>query len=198
VRFAKKAESIGCDYISIDGCECAGHPGEDDVTSLVLIPVTVDAVKIPVIASGGFADARGLVAALALGAEAMNLGTRFVATQEAPAHINVKNWLVEATETDTMFVMRSLRNTERVLRNDVAEKVVELEKGGAGIAELAPLVTGRNGLRMLKDGEIDVGLMPAGQSVGLVHDIPTVGELFATIMEEARQITDERLKGMRG
>jgi nitronate monooxygenase len=198
VRFAKKAESIGCDYISIDGCECAGHPGEDDVTSLVLIPVTVDAVKIPVIASGGFADARGLVAALALGAEAMNLGTRFVATQEAPAHINVKNWLVEATETDTMFVMRSLRNTERVLRNDVAEKVVELEKGGAGIAELAPLVTGRNGLRMLKDGEIDVGLMPAGQSVGLVHDIPTVGELFATIMEEARQITDDRLKGMRG
>lgn len=198
VRFAKKAESIGCDYISIDGCECAGHPGEDDVTSLVLIPVTVDAVKIPVIASGGFADARGLVAALALGAEAMNLGTRFVATQEAPAHINVKNWLVEATETDTMFVMRSLRNTERVLRNDVAEKVVELEKGGAGIAELAPLVTGRNGLRMLKDGEIDVGLMPAGQSVGLVHDIPTVRELFDTIMEEARQIVDGRIKGMRG
>ncbi len=197
VRFAKKAESIGCDYISIDGCECAGHPGEDDVTSLVLIPVTVDAVKIPVIASGGFADARGLVAALALGAEAMNLGTRFVATQEAPAHVNVKNWLVEATETDTMFVMRSLRNTERVLRNEVAEKVVELEKGGAGIAELAPLITGKNGLRMLKDGEIDVGLMPAGQSVGLVHDIPTVQELIDTIMEEARQITDDRLTGMR-
>jgi len=197
VRFAKKAESIGCDYISIDGCECAGHPGEDDVTSLVLIPVTVDAVKIPVIASGGFADARGLVAALALGAEAMNLGTRFVATQEAPAHVNVKNWLVEATETDTMFVMRSLRNTERVLRNEVAEKVVELEKGGAGIAELAPLVTGKNGLRMLKDGEIEVGLMPAGQSVGLVHDIPTVRELIDTIIEEAREITDDRLTGMR-
>ncbi len=197
VRFAKKAESIGCDFISIDGCECAGHPGEDDVTSLVLIPVTVDAVTIPVIASGGFADARGLVAALALGAEAMNLGTRFVATREAPAHINVKNWLVEATETDTMFVMRSLRNTERVLRNDVAEKVVELEKGGAGIAELAPLVTGKNGLRMLKDGEIDVGLMPAGQSVGLVHDIPTVQELIDTIIEEARRITDDRLTGMR-
>ena len=145
VRFAKKAESIGCDYVSIDGCECAGHPGEDDVTSLVLIPVTVDAVTIPVIASGGFADARGLVAALALGAEAMNLGTRFVATEEAPAHINVKNWLVEATETDTMFVMRSLRNTERVLRNEVAEKVVELEEGGAGIAELAPWSPARTG-----------------------------------------------------
>jgi nitronate monooxygenase len=197
VRFAKKAESIGCDFVSIDGCECAGHPGEDDVTSLVLIPVTVDAVTIPVIASGGFADARGLVAALALGAEAMNLGTRFVATQEAPAHINVKNWLVEATETDTMFVMRSLRNTERVLRNEVAEKVVELEAGGAGIAELAPLVTGKNGLRMLKDGEIEVGLMPAGQSVGLVHDIPTVRELMDTIMGEAKQITDDRLGGMR-
>jgi nitronate monooxygenase len=197
VRFARKAESIGCDYVSIDGCECAGHPGEDDVTSLVLIPVTVDAVKIPVIASGGFADARGLVAALALGAEAMNLGTRFVATQEAPAHINVKNWLVEASETDTMFVMRSLRNTERVLRNEVAEKVVELESRGAGIAELAPLVTGKNGLRMLKDGEISVGLMPAGQSVGLVHDIPTVRELMDTIMKEARQIVDGRLDGMR-
>jgi NADH:quinone reductase (non-electrogenic) len=197
VRFAKKAEAIGCDYVSIDGCECAGHPGEDDVTSLVLIPVTVDAVSIPVIASGGFADARGLVAALALGAEAMNLGTRFVATQEAPAHINVKNWLVEARETDTMFVMRSLRNTERVLRNEVAEKVVELENQGAGIAELAPLVTGKNGLRMLKDGEIDAGLMPAGQSVGLVHDILTVSELIDTIMEQARQITDGRLGGMR-
>ena len=197
VRFAKKAESIGCDYVSIDGCECAGHPGEDDVTSLVLIPVTVDAVKIPVIASGGFADARGLVAALALGAEAMNMGTRFVATREAPAHINVKNWLVEASETDTMFVMRSLRNTERVLRNEVAEKVVELESHGAGITELAPLVTGKNGLRMLKDGEIDVGLMPAGQSVGLVHDIPSVRELINTIMEEARLIVDRRLDGMR-
>jgi NAD(P)H-dependent flavin oxidoreductase YrpB (nitropropane dioxygenase family) len=197
VRFAKKAESIGCDYVSIDGCECAGHPGEDDVTSLVLIPVTVDAVKIPVIASGGFADARGLVAALALGADAMNMGTRFVATREAPAHINVKNWLVEASETDTMFVMRSLRNTERVLRNEVAEKVVELESHGAGITELAPLVTGKNGLRMLKDGEIDVGLMPAGQSVGLVHDIPSVRELMNTIMEEARLIVDRRLDGMR-
>jgi nitronate monooxygenase len=197
VRFARKAEAIGCDYVSIDGCECAGHPGEDDVTSLVLIPVTVDAVSIPVIASGGFADARGLVAALALGAEAMNLGTRFVATEEAPAHVNVKNWLVEATETDTMFVMRSLRNTERVLRNEVAEKVVELENQGAGITELAPLVTGKNGLRMLKDGEIDVGLMPAGQSVGLVRDIPTVADLMNTIMGEARRIADDRLGGMR-
>ena len=196
VRFAKKAESIGCDYVSIDGCECAGHPGEEDITSLVLIPLTVDSINIPVIASGGFADARGLVAALALGAEAMNMGTRFVATKEAPAHDKVKQWYVDASETDTIYVMRSLRNTERVLRNEIAEKVVELEARGAGIAELAPLVTGKNGLRLLKDGEIDVGLMPAGQSVGLVHDVPTVRELIDTIIAEAQQIVGTRLAGM--
>ena len=196
VRFARKAEAIGCDYVSIDGCECAGHPGEEDITSLVLIPVTVDAVSIPVIASGGFADARGLVAALALGAEAMNMGTRFVATQEAPAHENVKNWLVEASETDTMYVMRSLRNTERVLRNEIAERVVEMEKRGAGIDELAPLVTGKNGLRVLEDGETNVGLMTAGQSVGLVRDVPTVRELIDTIIEEAGEIVGSRLSGM--
>ncbi|MFV2071153.1 MAG: NAD(P)H-dependent flavin oxidoreductase [Thermoanaerobaculales bacterium] len=196
VRFARKAEAIGCDFVSIDGCECAGHPGEEDVTSLVLIPVTVDAVSIPVIASGGFADARGLVAALALGAEAVNMGTRFVATKEAPAHDNVKQWLVSATETDTMYVMRSLRNTERVLRNEVAEKVVALEESGATITELAPLVAGKNGLRVLKDGEIDVGLMAAGQSVGLVRDVPTVHDLIDSIIDEARQIVDSRLSGM--
>jgi len=196
VRFAKKAEAIGCDFVSIDGCECAGHPGEEDITSLVLIPVTVDAVKIPVIASGGFADARGLVAALALGADAVNMGTRFVATREAPAHEKVKEWFVTASEVDTMYVMRSLRNTERVLRNPVAEKVVEMEGRGATIQELAPLITGKNGLRVLKDGETDVGLMAAGQSVGLVRDIPTVRDLIESIIDEARQITGKRLMGM--
>jgi len=196
VRFAKKAEAIGCDYVSIDGCECAGHPGEEDITSLVLIPATVDAINIPVIASGGFADARGLVAALALGAEAMNMGTRFVATQEAPAHEKVKQWYVDASETDTMYVMRSLRNTERVLRNEIAEKVVALEGQGAGIAELAPLVSGKNGLRVLKDGDTDVGLMTAGQSVGLVRDVPPVRELIDTIISQARQIAGTRLAGM--
>jgi NAD(P)H-dependent flavin oxidoreductase YrpB (nitropropane dioxygenase family) len=196
VRFARKAESIGCDYVSIDGCECAGHPGEEDITSLILIPRTVDAVNIPVIASGGFADARGLIAALALGAEAMNMGTRFVATREAPAHEKVKQWYVDASETDTMYVMRSLRNTERVLRNEIAEKVVELESQGAGIAELAPLVSGKNGLRVLKDGDIDVGLMTAGQSVGLVNDVPTVKELIDTIINEAREIVGTRLAKM--
>ena len=196
VRFAKKAESIGCDYVSIDGCECAGHPGEEDITSLILIPRTVDAVKLPVIASGGFADARGLVAALALGADAMNMGTRFLATQEAPAHDNVKQWYVDATETDTMYVMRSLRNTERVLRNPIAEKVVELESQGAGIAELAPLVSGKKGLQVLEEGELDVGMMTAGLSVGLVHDIPTVQELMDRIMDEAQEIVGARLAEM--
>jgi nitronate monooxygenase len=198
VRFARKAQSIGCDMVSIDGFECAGHPGEDDVTSLVLIPLTVDAVDIPVIASGGFADARGLVAALSLGAEAVNMGTRFVATTESPVHPNIKEWLASASERDTMFVMRSLRNTERVLRNAAAEKVAELEQQGAGIAELAPLISGKNGLRMVTEGDTQCGLMSAGQCVGLVRDAPSAGELVDRIMREARAIVDERLGGMRG
>jgi nitronate monooxygenase len=197
VRFALKAQSIGCDMVSIDGCECAGHPGEDDITSLILIPVTRDAIDIPVIASGGFADARGLVAALALGADAMNMGTRFVVTEESPVHENIKQWHVNAKETDTMFVMRSLRNTERVLRNPAAEKVLEMEKAGAGIAELAPLVSGQNGLKMAIEGDLDCGLWSAGQCVGLIRDVPTVGELIDTIMSEAKEIVDGRIAGMR-
>jgi len=198
VRFARKAQSIGCDMVSIDGFECAGHPGEDDVTSLVLIPLTVDEVDIPVIASGGFADARGLVAALSLGAEAVNMGTRFVATTESPVHPNIKEWLASASERDTMFVMRSLRNTERVLRNAAAEKVAGLEQQGAGIAELAPLISGKNGLRMVTEGDTQCGLMSAGQCVGLVRDAPSAGELVDRIMRESRVIVDERLGGMRG
>jgi NAD(P)H-dependent flavin oxidoreductase YrpB (nitropropane dioxygenase family) len=197
VRFARKAQSIGCDMVSIDGFECAGHPGEDDVTSLILIPLTVDAIDIPVIASGGFADGRGLVAALALGAGAMNMGTRFVATLESPVHPNIKQWLVNTGELDTMFVMRSLRNTERVVRNPTAEKVAELEQRGATIAELAPLVSGKNGLRMVTEGDTECGLMSAGQCVGLIHDVPTIAELIDRIMREARSILDDRLGGMR-
>ncbi len=196
VRFALKAQTIGCDMVSIDGCECAGHPGEDDITSLILIPLTADAVDIPIIASGGFADARGLVAALALGADAMNMGTRFVATQESPVHPGIKEWLVNATELDTMYVMRSLRNTERVLRNSTAEKVLQLEQEGAGIAELAPLVSGKNGLKMVTEGDTECGLMSAGLCVGLVHDIPTIEELMDRIMSEARDIAEGRLAGM--
>jgi len=196
VRFAKKAESLGCDFVSIDGCECAGHPGEEDVTSMVLIPLAVDAVSIPVIASGGFADARGLVAALALGAEAVNMGTRFMATVEAPVHPNVKEWLLRATERDTMYVMRSLRNTERVLRNAVAEKVAEMEAKGAPLEELAPMLSGRKGLRLLKEGDLDCGLFTAGQCVGLVRDLPTVQELVDTMVAGARDIADKRLPSM--
>jgi nitronate monooxygenase len=197
VRFALKAQSIGCDIVSIDGCECAGHPGEEDITSLVLLPATVDAVDIPIIASGGFADARGLVAALALGAGAMNMGTRFVATQEAPVHQNIKDWLVRARETDTMYVLRSLRNTERVLRNETSEKVAEMEARGTTIQELAPLISGKNGLKMVEEGDTECALMAAGQCVGLVHDIPTAGELVDRIMDEAREIVDRRIGGMR-
>ena len=196
VRFALKAQKIGCDMVSIDGCECAGHPGEDDITSLILVPLTADAVDIPIIASGGFADARGLVASLALGADAMNMGTRFVATQESPVHSAIKEWLVNATELDTMYVMRSLRNTERVLRNSTAEKVLQLEQEGAGIAELAPLVSGKNGLKMVTEGDTECGLMSAGLCVGLVHDIPTIEELMDRIMSDAREIAVGRLAGM--
>ncbi len=188
VRFAQTAERIGCDVISIDGFECAGHPGEEDLTSLILIPLTVDAVKIPVIASGGFGDARGFVAALALGAEGINMGTRFVATQEAPVHPRVKEWLVRSSEHDTMLVQRSLRNSHRVLRNDVAEKVAEMEKQGATLEELIPWITGQRGTKLLETGELDEGLQACGQVVGLIHDIPTVKEIMDRIVKGASDI----------
>ena len=197
VRHALKAERIGCDVVSIDGFECAGHPGEDDVTSLILIPITVDALNIPIIASGGFGDGRGLVAALALGADAMNMGTRFVATQEAPVHDGVKQALVNATERDTSLVMRTLRNTERVLTNSVSKKVLEIEATGtAGIMDIAPYVAGKQGLEMLKTGDTELGVLSAGQITGLIHDIPTVKELIDRIITDAQQIISERLAGM--
>jgi len=193
VRFAKKAEATKCDAVSIDGFECAGHPGEEDVTSLVLIPLAVDAVTIPVVASGGFADGRGLVAALALGAEGVNMGTRFMATQEAPLHPKVKEWLIRASECDTLLVMRSLRNTRRVLRNAVAEKVVEMEKRGAASEQMSSLLGGERGKELLQSGELDRGLQTVGQVVGLVRNIPTVQELVDSIINEAREIIQRRL-----
>jgi nitronate monooxygenase len=193
VRFAKKAQSIGCDAVSIDGFECAGHPGELDLTSLILVPLTADAIDIPIVASGGFGDGRGLVAALALGADAMNMGTRFVATQEAPVHQNIKDWHVRASETDTTLVMRSLRNTERVLVNPISEKVVELEGQGAPFEELAPLLSGKRGLKALEEGDIEHGLWSAGQVVGLIQDIPTIQELVDRIITQARSSAAERL-----
>ncbi len=188
VRFARTAQRIGCDAVSIDGFECAGAPGEEDVTSLVLIPLTVDTVEIPVIASGGFGDGRGLVAALALGASGINMGTRFMATQECSIHPGVKEWLLKSSERDTMLVMRSLRNTERVLRNATAEKVVEMENRSATLEELASLLSGKRGLELYETGNLGRGLVACGQVIGLVHDIPTVKELIDRIIKEADEV----------
>jgi NAD(P)H-dependent flavin oxidoreductase YrpB (nitropropane dioxygenase family) len=194
VRHAIKAEKIGCDAVSIDGFEAAGHPGEDDVTSLILIPLTRDAINIPIIASGGFADGRGLVAALGLGADGINMGTRFVATQEAPVHRNVKQTLVDHSELDTKLIMRTLRNTERVINNSVVEKVLEIEdrEGETKIEDLAPYVSGLVGKKMLEDGQMEKGIMVAGQSMGLVRDIPTCKELLDRIMDEAEAMIKEK------
>ncbi len=191
VRFARTAQRIGCDAVSIDGFECAGHPGEEDVTSLVLIPLTADAVGIPIIASGGFGDGRGLVAALALGAEAVNMGTRFMATKEAPGHARVKELLIAASERDTTLLLRSFRNTMRVLRTPTAEKVLELEKQGADIHQLEALISGRAGLGLIESGDVDNGLLSVGQVVGLVHDIPTVKELIDRIVKEAKGVASD-------
>lgn len=196
VRFARTAERIGCDAVSIDGFECAGHPGEEDVTSLILIPLAVDAVGIPVIASGGFGDGRGFVAALALGAEGVNMGTRFLATKEAPVHPKVKEWLINASERDTILIMRSLRNTERVLKNTVSEKVFEMERNGTTIDEIAPLVSGERGREMLQTGNIDLGILTTGQVVGLIRNLPTVKELIDSIIREATEIIQERLNSL--
>jgi len=188
VRFARTTQRLGCDAVSIDGFECAGFPGEDDVTSLILVPLTVDAVEIPVIASGGFGDGRGLVAALALGAEAVNMGTRFMATQEAVVHARVKEWLVQASERDTMLIQRSLRNTQRAIKNPVAEKVAEMEKQGATLEQLAPLISGEEGYKVVEHGDLDKGILTAGQVVGLIRDIPTAKEVIDRTIHEAEEI----------
>ena len=198
LRHALKAEKIGCDAISIDGFEAAGHPGEDDVTTLILVPLVRDAVGLPLLASGGFADGRGLVAALSLGADGINMGTRFVATQEAPVHPNVKLALVRHRETDTRLIMRSLRNTERVLHNPAADKVLEIEgRGAPNIQDLIPYVSGLVGKEMLEAGDVDKATMAAGQCIGLIRDIPTCRELLDRIMAEAEAIIENRLSRMR-
>jgi len=189
VRHGLKAESIGCDAISMDGFECAGHPGEDDVTNLVLLPIARDKIKIPMIASGGFGDARGLVAALALGAEGMNMGTRFMATKEAPIHDNVKQQMIENTELATELIFRTLRNTSRVARNSVSRKVVGIEaKGGATIDDLAELVSGQRGRKVFETGDTEYGIWSASGVQGLIHDVPTCQELVERIMREAEEI----------
>lgn len=197
VRHAVKAEQLGVDAISIDGFECAGHPGEDDVPGLILIPAAADRVSIPMIASGGFGDARGLIAALALGAEGMNMGTRFLCTQEAPIHQRIKEQIVANDERSTDLIMRTLRNTSRVARNAVSQEVREIEaRGGATIDDLAPLVSGQRGKVVYEEGDADYGVWSAGQVQGLIHDIPTCRELIDRIMDEAQTLIRERLNRM--
>jgi len=196
VRHALSAQRMGVDAISIDGFECAGHPGEDDIPGLVLIPAAADKVRIPMIASGGFGDGRGLVAALSLGADGINMGTRFCATVEAPIHPRVKQLLVDNDERGTHLIFRSLRNTARVGKNSVAEKVVEILKApDAKFEHVAHLVRGAQGRVLLETGDLDAGLVWAGQVQGLIHDIPTVGELMERIIREATDIVRGRLPG---
>lgn len=196
VRHALSAERLGVDAISIDGFECAGHPGEDDIPGLILIPAAADKVKIPMIASGGFGDGRGLVAALALGAEGINMGTRFCATVEAPIHDKVKQLLVSNDERGTNLIFRSLKNTARVGKNSVSDKVVELlKKPEAKFEDVAHLVKGAQGRVALETGDVDAGLIWAGQVQGLIHDIPTCAELISRIVREASEIIGKRLPG---
>jgi len=194
VRHALSSERMGVDAISIDGFECAGHPGEDDVPGLILIPAAADKVKIPMLASGGFGDGRGLVAALSLGADGINMGTRFCATVEAPIHQRVKQLLVDNDERGTNLIFRSLRNTARVGKNSVSDKVVELLKQpDAKFENVAHLVRGAQGRVLLETGDLDAGLVWAGQVQGLIRDIPTVAELIGRIVREALDIIQKRL-----
>jgi len=197
VRHALKAQSIGVDCVSIDGFECAGHPGEDDVGGLILFPATADRVTVPIIASGGMADARGLVAALALGCDGANMGTRFMATVEAPIHENVKKQIVANDERSTNLIFRTLHNTARVAKNVISDEVVAIEKRGhATFADVKDLVAGTRGALVLEEGELNAGIWSAGQTQALIHDIPTCAELVSRIMREAEAIIRGRLAAM--
>jgi NADH:quinone reductase (non-electrogenic) len=198
VRHALKAEAIGCDAVSVDGFECGGHPGEDDLPNMILLPRAAEELKIPFVASGGMADGRSLVAALALGAEGMNMGTRFIATKEAPVHQNVKDAIVVATELDTRLVMRSLRNTERVLRNSAVDRLIEIEKEKGANLKIDDIMEQVAGVypRVMVEGEMDAGAWSCGMVAGLIHDIPSVQELIDRIMDEADQLITRRLAGL--
>lgn len=198
VRHALKAQAIGCDAISVDGFECGGHPGEDDVPNFILLPRAAEELTIPFVASGGMADGRSLVAALALGAEGMNMGTRFIATEEAPVHENVKRAIVAASELDTRLVMRPLRNTERVLSNAAVERLLQKERElGAAITfeDILPEVAGVYP-RIMQSGEMDAGAWSCGMVAGLIHDVPTVQQLIERTMAEAHALIHERLAGL--
>ena len=192
-RHARKAQDIGVDIVSIDGFECAGHVGENDIPGLILIPATVAQVSIPVIASGGFGDARGLIAALALGAEGINMGTRFMCTQESPVHHAIKEAITRSDETDTRLILRSLRNTSRVWRNALSGEVVSLEKAGAGIDQIGPLVAGAKGRGVYESGDVESGIWTVGMIQGLIDDIPTCRDLVHRIVDQAHALVSERL-----
>jgi nitronate monooxygenase len=196
VRHALKSERIGVDVVSIDGFECAGHPGEADVGGLVLFPAAAQALKIPVVASGGIADARGLVAALALGAEGINMGSRFMVTQEAPIHEGIKQKIVEMDETQTRLIFRSYRNTARVYKNSIADKVAEIEAAGGDFGQVHHLVSGQNQEKAWSTGDIEAGMVTVGMCGGLINDIPTCKELVHNIMSEADQIINDRFASM--
>jgi nitronate monooxygenase len=197
VRHSLKAEKIGCDAVSVDGFECGGHPGEDDVPNMILLPRAADELKIPFVASGGMADARSLVAALAMGASGMNMGTRFMATKEAPIHNNVKQALVKATELDTRLIMRALRNTERVLRNDAVDRLIEIERAKGKDLKIEDIHDQVAGVypRIMLEGDMDAGAWSCGMMVGLINDVPTVKELIDRIMRDAERIIRGRLTG---
>lgn len=195
VRHALKAQSIGCDAASVDGFECGGHPGEDDVPNFILLPRAADELTIPFVASGGMADGRSLVAALALGADGMNMGTRFIATREAPVHDNVKQAILAATELDTRLVMRPLRNTERVLKNAAVDRLLDKERRLGANLTFADILDEVAGVypRILHDGEMDAGAWSCGMVAGLIDDIPTVQALIDRIMAQAHAIIHDRL-----
>ena len=198
VRHSLKAESIGCDAVSVDGFECGGHPGEDDIPNFILLPRAAEELSIPFVASGGMANARSLVAALALGADGINMGTRFIATKEAPVHQNVKESLVAASELDTRLIMRNLRNTERVLANEAEEKLMEKEKKLGENLKFEDIVEEVAGVypRIMQYGEMDAGAWSCGMVAGLINDIPSVEELVANIIREAEDIIRGRLKAV--
>jgi len=196
VRYAMTAERLGVDAICVVGHEAGGHPGMDEVTTLVMVPAAADAVKLPLVAGGGFADGRGLVAALALGADAVLMGTRFMATKECRGQDAFKDWMVHAAETDTVYCMKSIMNPSRLVKNSVVEKVVEMEKKGATLEEMLPLIS-RQGPAVVDTGNMEDGLVSMGQAVGLVHDVPTCKELIDRMVEEALS-AQERLGGILG
>ena len=198
MRHSLKAEAIGCDAVSVDGFECGGHPGEDDIPNMILLPRAADELTIPFVASGGMADARSLVASLAMGADGMNMGTRFIATREAPVHDRVKQAIVAATELDTRLVMRPLRNTERVLTNAAVERLLEKERTLGDSIRIDDIMDEVMGVypRVMLKGDMDAGAWSCGLVAGLIHDIPTCKELIDGIMAEAEFLVRRRLEGM--